>query len=172
MGCRSASYTRGATMLGPGPSSRRAGGHNGESGSGVTKTVYQRSWRALRRLLGLWFWRDELDARGRGARRGLGHLADQLQRFDRRNHTRHRLVPVDAGEHGHLPGWEEELQHAHGLAARMKQDEQFLVFLERLLHGLHLREHGRARIVGPRWGGGRVDRVAYRLFGHLFGEIA
>src|ERR1039458_7162652 len=43
MGCRSASYTRGATMLGPGPSSRRAGGRNGESGSGVTKTVYQRS---------------------------------------------------------------------------------------------------------------------------------
>src|ERR1039458_8331082 len=43
MGCRSASYTRGATMLGPGATSRRAGALYMERGFGVTKTVYQRS---------------------------------------------------------------------------------------------------------------------------------
>src|SRR5579862_248789 len=33
-------------MLGPGPSSRRAGGRSGDSGSIGTQTVYQRRWAA------------------------------------------------------------------------------------------------------------------------------
>ena len=108
-----------------------------------------------------------------GPGRHLHHLADQLQRFNGRDHAGQVAVGIPAREHGHLAGWREDLQHANSLRAVLKQHHQFLVVFQRLLQRVDLPEDDAANVIGSRRRGRLLGgRGQQSLLRNLLGQIS
>src|SRR5439155_14577463 len=95
-------------------------------------------------LLRLRFWRDEGNSNRFYRWLRLHDLADQLSGLDRRDHARHIFIAVDPGEHHHAPRRREELEDPDQFPSGADQDDQLLILLQRVLHGLDLPQDRRA----------------------------